>query len=284
MKNKYSIVFFGTPSFAVSVLEELTKTGIVPSLIVTAPDRPQGRGLLLTPPPVKLWAEKNFVSTLEPEKLDDAFIETLSSEGPFDLFIVAAYGKIIPKAVLAIPRKGTLNVHPSLLPKYRGASPVEGAILSGEKETGVSIMLLDEEMDHGPVLMQETVSLAPLPFARDLEETLAHRGGALLARIIPLWLEGTMKAEEQDHGKATFTKKIKKEDGLLLNTDSDETKWRKFRAYTPWPGIYFFMGEKRIVVKDAMFENGIFTITRVTPEGGKEMPYKDFLKGEVILK
>ena len=147
-------VFFGTPEFAMIILEELELKGLLPLLVVTAPDKPKGRKLVVTPSEVKLWAQAHDIPVLTPEKLkNEEFVAELSKQ-EWDLFVVAAYGKIIPKNILEMPKRGVLNVHPSLLPKFRGSSPIESAILSDEKFTGVTIMQLDEEMDHGPVLAQ----------------------------------------------------------------------------------------------------------------------------------
>lgn len=277
-ENKYKIAFFGTPEFAASILDELSDAGIAPALVVTAPDRPAGRGLVMTPPPVKTWALQHSISLLQPEKLDADFIAELGKE-QWDLFIVAAYGKILKKEVLDLPAHGTLNVHPSLLPKYRGSSPIESVILSGDAETGVSIMLLDEYMDHGPVLAQKRVPLEETTTAPELEHALAVLGGALLADTIPGWINGNIESKPQDHDKATVTKKIKKEDGLISLSDDPITNYRKFRAYQGWPRTYFLADGKRIVITDATLENGVFVVKKVVPEGKKKMEYEDFLRG-----
>ena len=171
--------------------------------------------------------------------------------GGFDLFIVASYGKIIPKSVLEIPKYGTLNVHPSLLPKFRGPSPIQSFVLSGEEKTGVTIMLMDEEVDHGPILAQQELEITNHKSqitnksqiqnsensklnARQLEEKLAELGGQMLVDAIPKWINGEIKAKEQDHNEATFTKKITKEDGLVdLEKDKPEIIYRKFLAFQP---------------------------------------------------
>ena len=285
MKNdskNIPFVFFGTPELAVIVLSELKEAGFIPKLVVTAPDKPRGRGLVLTPPPVKVWAEKNGVPTLQPVKLDSEFTKNLMTNS-YSLFIVAAYGKIIPKDILDIPEHGTLNVHPSLLPKFRGPSPVVSAILGGEAETGVSIMLLDEEMDHGPVIESEKIKIENEVMAKELEKKLAHSGGKLLAETIPEWVGGKIKAREQNHAEATYTKKVSKSDGEIDINGGPETNWRKYRAYFGWPGVYFFATNKkgervRVIVKNAKFENGEFKVNRVLPEGGREMDYLDFAR------
>jgi methionyl-tRNA formyltransferase len=277
------IAFFGTPDFSVVILDELNKAGIKPALIVTGQDKPQGRKLVVTPPPVKIWATENSVNFSQPEKLDNDFIEWIKIEG-FDLFIVAAYGKIIPKDLLAIPKHGSLNVHPSLLPRFRGASPIESQILADEKKVGVSIMLLDEKMDHGPILASENYEPENWPpRASRLEIDLAHVGGKVLSRVLMGWVNGDIAPVEQDHQKATYTKKITKADGLLDLSEDPLLNLRKIRAYDGWPGTYFYTKRKgrdiRVLVKDAKIEDEKLVITKVLPEGGKEMSYEDLLKG-----
>jgi len=282
MKNNLKIAFFGTPQVAVYVLEELKKAGIVPELIVTAPDKPAGRKLVLTPPLAKLWAEENFISTLQPTTLKDSrVVQTINDEGPWDLFIVAAYGNILSKEILELPKYGTLNIHPSFLPSLRGASPIQTAILE-ENETGVTVMLMDEEMDHGPIVAQEKVNIKNWPpKASELEKILASYGGKILAGVIPKWISGEIEPREQDHDKATFTKKITKEDGLLDLNDNPDKNYRKIQAYDIWPRTYFFTeknGKKiRVVITKASLENGELIIRKVIPEGKKEIAYEDFL-------
>ncbi|MBX4215675.1 methionyl-tRNA formyltransferase [Candidatus Parcubacteria bacterium] len=284
MPHKPSIAFFGTPEFALPSLAALAEAGLAPQLIVTAPDRPKGRGLELAPPPVKTWAHEHGIPVLQPEKLDDAFLEKLRQKG-WDLFAVVAYGKILPKKLLDIPKDGTLNVHPSLLPKFRGPAPVEGAILEGVEETGVSVMLLDEKMDHGPVVLAEKFPMGDTRDERapELEAKLSLLGGALLARAIPEYLAGRLTPKAQDDGKATYTKLIQKEEGLIDPAGDPLMNYRKFRAFYGWPGTYFFAerhGKKiRVIVKDAALENGVFKMKRVLPEGGREISYEDFLRG-----
>ncbi len=280
--EKNNFIFFGTPEYAVFVLEELKKKELLPSIIITAPNRPAGRGLTLTPPPVKIWAEKNNIAVLQPEKLDAEFINKLRRlMEQVELFIVAAYGKIIPKEVLDIPKCGILNVHPSLLPKYRGPSPLEAPILNEDKETGVTIILLDEKMDHGPIITQEKIDIGK-KCKDELGEILFRKGGQILVDVIPKWIAGKIKAKEQDHSKATFTKKITKQDGLIDLNDNAKINWAKFCAYYGWPGTFFFMkknGKKiRVKITEAEFENGEFIIKRVIPEGKKEIPFSIFLK------
>ncbi|MCA9363778.1 methionyl-tRNA formyltransferase [Candidatus Kaiserbacteria bacterium] len=280
------VAFFGTPQIAVWVLEELEHAGIVPALLVTNPDAPQGRKNVLTPPPVKVWGEERHIPVLQPESLrDSGLAERLSIEG-FNLFIVAAYGKIVPKTFLDIPTHGVLNVHPSLLPHYRGASPIRSAILNDDRDTGVTIMLMDEEMDHGPILAQEHAAIAetewPIP-GNVLDEHLARHGGALLARTIPLWIGGDIAPQEQDHGAATYCAKITRADGEINLDDDPYQNLLKIRAYDGWPGTFFFTekGSRQVRIKITNAElatDGSLQILRVIPEGKKEMDYTDWAR------
>lgn len=279
-------VFFGTDEFSIKVLDTLKEKGVVPKLIITVEDRPRGRKLILTPPPIKLWAEENNIPVIQPVSLKNFESHTnyklLTTN--YSFFLVASYGKIIPLSILNIPQKGTLNIHPSLLPKYRGATPLESAILAGEPETGVSIMVLDELMDHGPILAQKEISLKNWqPFYEELRDKLATEGANLLYEFLPSWLENKIKPGEQKHSEATITKKITKEDGLINFDDQPELNFRKIRALTPWPGTYFFIKHKdrdfRVIIKKARLENGELFIDSVIPEGKKEMDWESFKKG-----
>lgn len=275
-KKQISFVFFGTPQISVDVLNILKSESLIPSLIVTAPDKKQGRGMKLTPPPVKIWAKENNVPVLQPEKLDSNFIQTLNSSD-YTLFVVVAYGKILSKKVLDIPEKGSINLHYSLLPKLRGSSPVETAILENENPTGVTAILMNEKMDEGAILLQEEVCLENWPTnKKEMFEKLNKVGGKLLAEAIELWSEEKIKPKEQDHSQATYTKKIEKEDGLIDLSNDSEKNYRKFLAYQPWPGIYFMKDGKRIKITEAALENGKFEIKKVVPEGKKEIDYKNF--------
>lgn len=276
--------FFGTPEFAAIILDELERAGFLPALIVTAPDKPKGRKLVVLPSEVKEWACAHNIPVLTPEKIrgDEAFTAALRT-AQCELFVVAAYGKIIPKEILDIPKHGTLNVHPSLLPKFRGSSPVESAILSDETHTGVTIMVLDEQMDHGPIAAQREFAMKNWPpKGSELTRELAHAGGALLAATIPQWMNGMMP-REQDHARATFTKKIVKEDGLIDLSGDALLNYKKIMAYDEWPGAYFFTeynGKKiRVRITEAHLENGALVLDRIVPEGRKEMRYEDFLRG-----
>jgi len=265
------IVFFGTPDFSVVILEQLYKAGYLPKLIVTAPDKKVGRKQLLTAPAVAQWAHKHDVAVVQPTNPRD-IVQGLSVHSDA-IFIVAAYGYIISQEILDIPRYGTLNVHTSLLPQYRGACPIESAILNADPITGSTIMLMDKKMDHGPIIAQETIDLDEHTQRPELFETLAEHGGALLARTLPLWTRGALSPQEQNHEEATFCYKISKSDGDITD-DDDYTRYRKYLAYYGWPGVFFFDADKkRIKVSQAHYVNGSFVITRVIPEGKSEQDY-----------
>ncbi len=296
-KSNIQFVFFGTSEIAVFVLEELLAAGFTPRLVVTTPDTRRGRGLRLMPPPAKEWALKHGVGILQPEQLDDDFLPYLS-EAHAQVFVVADYGKLIPKAVLAIPPRGVLNVHPSLLPRLRGPSPIKSAILNDDRATGVSIILLDEEMDHGPIVAQKRIPIAGWtdesglarrslgeggpPRAGTLGETLARGGGKLLADILPAWIAGEIEAREQNHDIATYCEKIEKEDGLLDLSADAYKNLLKIRAFEGWPGTYAFFergGKKvRVGILDAHVEGNNLVIDKVKPEGRREMGYDEFLR------
>lgn len=281
--NLKNFLFFGTDSFATTVLEELKKLGINPRLIITLPDKPQGRNLVLTPPPVKIWAQYNNIKYLQPEKLSGELLNQLTDLYS-QLFIVASYGKIIPKQILDLPAHGTLNIHPSLLPKYRGPSPIQTAILNDDKDTGVTIILLDEKIDHGDIVASRKVEVSDWPpKAYDLEKILAVEGADLLMEIIPKWITKDITPAVQEHSKATFTKKIEKKEGEITLSADPYQNLLKIKAYNEWPGAYYFIERKgkkiRVLIKDAKFENNKLIIMRVLPEGGKEIDYSDFIKG-----
>lgn len=286
-KNKPNLAFFGTSESAVTVLEELKKAKLMPNLVITAPDKPKGRHLVPTPPQVKIWAKKNRVNFVQPDMLDDALLELLR-ENNFDLFVVVSYGKILTKEFLDIPKHGTLNVHPSLLPKLRGPSPIVSAILNDEKKTGVTIILLDEGVDSGPIIAQASIEPDPSaggwPLrASELGKILWAEGAKLLVETIPKWISGKIKPEAQDEKKATYTKKIKKEDGLIELDNDPYQNLLKIRAFNEWPNAYFFADRHRkkirVKITDADLEDGKLKIKKVIPEGKKEMNYEDFLRG-----
>ncbi|MEI7765013.1 MAG: methionyl-tRNA formyltransferase [bacterium] len=293
--SKLNFVFWGTPDVASETLEILKKNGYVPSLIVTAPDRPQGRKMLITPPPVKVWAIENNIPYLQPENLKggidivfrnigrrDGAEHSKSSAEDFcgeqnipDLFLVVAYGKIMPEELLNLPKLGSLNIHYSLLPKYRGASPVESAILAGDTETGISIQKMIYKMDAGPMVAQEKVVILPDEKASELRTKLIKIGGELLVKTLPDFINNKITLTPQEETNATHCKKIKKEDGLIDLNDDPIKNYNKFRAYATWPRTFFFRDGKRIIITNAKLENGTFKILKIIPEGGKEVLHRN---------
>lgn len=287
--SSISFVFFGTGPLAESVLASLVRAGYTPKLLVTKPDSVQGRNMLLTAPHIKTWCELKGIPIAQPIKLDNEFYEELSKNN-YELFIVASYGKIIPDNILNIPKSGVLNVHPSLLPLYRGPSPIESALLNGDKDMGISIMKLDKEMDHGPILIQSKFEINKEATAGTLEVEAGQLGGELLTQILEHYLEGTLVPKEQEHSAATFCKKITKELGEIKLNDNANVVRNKFRALTPWPSLYFFTkhGEKSIRVKVTKVDLTSDTedstkaeniILSVIPEGKKEMDWESFKRG-----
>lgn len=277
-----NLAFFGTDDFAVFALEEMKTLGVIPRLIVTTPDKPKGRGMKLTPSPVCVWAEKNNISVYKPESLKKEEVEKYLRQNIWDIFLIASYGKIIPKNIIDIPTFGTLNIHPSLLPKYRGASPIESAILDDQKETGVSLMLIDEQMDHGPIISQEKHSFDEWPNKREVERILAEKGAELFVNAIKNLAHNKIQIKEQIHDEATYTRKITKEDGLIDKDDNTRSVFLKIKALSGWPGAYIVHEHKgkkmRVVLNDAEW-NGNLQITKVTPEGKQTMDYESFKRG-----
>lgn len=283
----YTFAFFGSDEFSIIVLEQLLESGYVPALCVTQPDKPKGRKLVLTPTPLKEFCISKDIPVITPEKLDKKEIiapftrEVIS----YDFFVVASYGKIIKQDILDIPTHGCLNVHPSLLPKLRGASPIETAILTDSKETGVTIMLMDAMMDHGPILAQQAYKFEQWPENKKVaHDTLATLGGTMLADTIEPFMQGKTVPIVQDHTKATFTKMIRKEDGHIDLSDTDYATYLKYLALTPWPGLFFFIEKQnrqiRVKVESAHFDtNAGFVIDTVIPEGKSSMTFDSFRNG-----
>lgn len=275
-KNNINFIFWGTPDVASETLEKLKQEGYLPSLIVTSPDARSGRGLIMNPSPVAKFAEQNNIPCLKPEKLDSEIINTLKATG-YELAIVVAYGKILPAEILNIPKLGSFNVHYSLLPKYRGASPVETAILNGDKETGVTIQKMVYEMDAGDIVARESTPIGDTETAPELRSRLIEIGSKLLIQTLPKIIDKKLKPVPQNPTEVTFCKKIKKEDGLIKLSDNPILNFNKFRAYKHWPRIFFIDNSsginKRVIITDAKLENDKFVIHKVIPEGGKEMTY-----------
>lgn len=275
MHQPHKFAYFGTPKVAGDTLEILIAHGFVPTVVVTSPDAPQGRGLTLTPSETKVRALAYGIEVLTPLSLDAETIASLAAYG-CDYAIVVAYGKIFPEELIATFPLGVLNVHYSLLPKYRGATPLEAALLAGEHETGVSVQKMVRVLDAGDILAQEVTPIAPSETARELRPRLISLGAELLARTLPAFLSGSIVPTLQDTSKVSSSHKLKKEDGLLVLNAPAEENWNTYRAYADSIGTYFFENEKRVKITKASFANGKFIIERVVPEGKREMAYADF--------
>lgn len=271
------IIFIGTPEFGAAVLKKLIDSNLKPVLVVTETSKPVGRKQVLTPPPVKVLAEKYNIPILQPKKILDSRFQILDSKP--DLILMAAYGQIMPKEILAIPKYGCLNVHPSLLPKYRGPSPIQAALLNGDEETGVTIMLTEEKMDAGPIVAQKELIIGQKDDYKTLHDKLADLGAELLVETIPKWLTGEIKARLQEEAQATYTKILKREDGQIDWQKKPEEIERQIRALNPWPGAFTLYQGQRLKILKAGLENDKLIIEEVQPEGKKPMGFDDFLRG-----
>jgi len=276
-----NIAFFGTPDFTVDFLNKLKESDLTPSLVVTNPDRPVGRGMTLTSPAPKIWADQQRIECIQPEKITPEILEKLSSTD-WDLFVVVAYGKILPQALIDMPRYGTINVHYSLLPKYRGATPVESAILTGEETTGISIQQMVFKLDSGPLLgTPRTCKIETTDTTLTLRAKLNEAALVQLPHTIKEIFEETITSIEQDESLATHCGKIQKSDGEIVLSDDATLNDRKFRSHVGNVGTYFYTikNDKRIRVKvtQAHLEGNTFVIDEVIPENGKRQSYQDFL-------
>ncbi len=294
-------IFFGTSKFAVPALEALFKAGYTISAVITTPDKASGRGNIPTPSAIKLVAQKLNLLVIQPEKLrnNPEIIRELKQLTP-DVAVVAAYGKIIPPEIFNLPAYQTLNLHPSILPLYRGPSPIQYALLNGDKETGITIQKIDQETDHGDIIASEKVMIGGENF-EELHDELANLGSNLLIKILPGYIKGEITPKVQDHSKATFTKIIKKEDGKINWNDNSKKIFNTFRAFHQWPGIWTSWNNKILKIADCsnaesndtkpgtIYEQGdhiyigcgkgSLEIKRLQLESKKEMAIKDFVLG-----
>lgn len=244
--NNPRVIFAGTPEFALASLRALLESGITPVAVLTQPDRPAGRGKQLTASPVKRFAESHDIEVLQPVSMRDedsvAEIEALQA----DIMIVAAYGLLLPQSVLDIPKAGCLNVHASLLPRWRGASPVQAAILAGDTQTGVCLMSMTAGLDCGPVYAREVLDIGEDETAGELHDRLAAAGATLLSKQLADIIAGNCRAEMQDDSKASYAAKIKTSDAQLHWDRPAETLARQVRAFNPVPGAFFMLDDARI--------------------------------------
>lgn len=261
------IIFFGTSEFAVPALLALVQGGFSVSAVVTQPDKPAERGLALHASPVKSKALELGLRVLEPTTLKKPEAEDSLRALGAEVAVVAAYGKIIPQNILDIFSKGVLNIHPSLLPKYRGPSPLQSAILNGDEETGVTIMLLDAEMDHGAILKSEKCEVKSEKLGyRELSERLSQIGAEMLVRVLPEWLEGKIQPQEQDHASATVCRMVEKEDGKIDWNKPAIVIERMVRAYEGWPGTWTLWEGKRLkIIKTRILHESVGCANNATP-------------------
>jgi len=274
-------VYFGTPDFSVDILRIMHDNDVTPDLVVTAPDKPRGRGQKVSAPPVGVWAKEHTIPFIQPEKITVDIIQEIADMAPaggWELFVVVAYGHILPTDLIYSTNHNTLNLHPSLLPRLRGPAPIREAILQ-ENETGVSIIELDEKMDHGPIVAQQLVKMDEWPPAYpDLKKKLTETGANLLSRTIPDWVTGQIKALPQSHEDATYSRKFSSDDGKIDFDDSPNTNIRRIRAFTSWPKAHYIVDGNRVIITKAHLSKGELVIDRVKPAGKEEMTYTEFTR------
>jgi methionyl-tRNA formyltransferase len=301
------LVFMGTPDFAVPCLKALLDGQYDIVAVYTQPDRRAGRGQKLVAPPVKELACAHSIQVLQPESLkDDAAAEYMEGLAP-DVIVVAAYGRLIPQRILSVPGYGCVNIHPSLLPRHRGPSPVATAILDGDEKTGVTIMLLDAGMDSGPVLSWQEVAIEDTDTTGSLTAKLAGLGAQLLSETLPGWISGSIKPVPQDKSRATITRILTKLDGEIDWQLSAVQQWRQVRAFQPWPGTFTKWQGKQLKIVEAVplqpekrgqpgkvialtgqsaapvgveCGEGILGLLRVQLEGKKEVSAEEFIRGQ----
>jgi len=305
-KIMYKIIFMGTPQFSVPGLQALHQNGYEIAMVVTQPDRPRGRGRRVTPSPVKQTALDLGISVIQPSFIKTPeFADQIKSLNP-DFQVVIAYGKILPENVLALPRIGTINIHASLLPRLRGAAPIQWAVINGEAVTGVCSMLMDKGMDTGDVLLTAEEAIEPGDTAGTLHDRLAVKGARVLIDTLNAYSENTIQPMPQDHNLATYAPLLTKDDGLINWNKSAKSLENFIRGVTPWPGAYTFWGDKRLKIFSSTpitsdiseppgkvlvgfpdelrvaTGDGVLSILEIQGASGKRLPIKEFLRGHPI--
>ncbi|TET66501.1 MAG: methionyl-tRNA formyltransferase [Dehalococcoidia bacterium] len=300
------ILFMGTPEFAVTSLEQLLLNQFQVVAVYTQLDKPAGRGRSLVPPPVKKAALTWELPVVQPTSLKEAEVVVQLVAFHPDVIVVAAFGQILPQSVLDIPKYGCINIHPSLLPRFRGASPVAAAILAGDESTGVSLMLMDSGLDTGPILAQEQVSLSPQDTTGSLTAKLSQVAAQLLPEVLRRWTRGEITPRPQSEAEATYSAPITKEEGEIDWHLSAVEIWRQVRAFQPWPGAYTRWGGKRLEIIAAVplpgegsfavgqvvalnregtgfgvnTGDGILSVLKVQLEGKRAMSAAEFVRGQ----
>ncbi len=301
------LVFCGTPQFAVPTLLALIDAGHDIALVLTQPDRPSGRGMQLFAPPVKQMAEAAGLEILQPEKIknNEDLRARLTAIAP-DAIIVVAYGRIIPKWMLDLPRYGNINLHGSLLPKYRGAAPIQWAIARGETVTGITTMRLDEGLDTGGILLKREVPIGPAETAEDLYLKLSQTGAEVMIQTLAGFADGSIKPQEQDNSAATLAPILTREDGAVNFSLTANEVYNRWRGFQPWPGAWTTMDGKKLLVSRmqpalvgipaepgtvhvdqghffaSCAEGSWILLEEVQLEGKKRMPSEDFLRGHPL--
>lgn len=295
------LVYMGTPQFAVPPLQALADTGHEIAAVITRTDKPAGRGRGMVAPAVKLFALERHFPLHQPKRVrDPEFIETLNALKP-DVIVVAAYGQILPKGILTLPKLGCINIHASLLPSYRGAAPINWAIIRGDGETGITIMQMDEGMDTGDILMQESIPIGPEETAGSLTERLSSLGARMIAAVLPLIASGSLKPRKQDDAKASLAPLLRKEDGLIDWDLPARDLHNRIRGVTPWPGAFTFLDGGLVKILKAGTSpgsgkpgaitagggnqllvgtgDGLLRVITIQPAGKKPMDASEFLRG-----
>jgi methionyl-tRNA formyltransferase len=306
MRKKFKIIFVGTPQFSVPALIALNENNYDVAMVVTAPDRPRGRGRKVTPPAVKRTALDLGYQLSQPASVKTGeFADMIAGLKP-DFFVVIAYGRIFTEQLIALPRIATINIHASLLPKYRGPAPIQWALINGEKETGVCSMLMEEELDVGDILLSAKETINPNDTSGTLHDRLATKGAHILIDTLKAFAENRIKPMPQDDSLATYAPMLTKDDGLINWNKSAESLVNFIRGVTPWPGAYTFFGDKRLKIFKSRplavditefpgtvlkgFDNelrvatakGALCIEEIQGDSGKHLLIKDFLRGHKI--
>jgi len=300
----------GTPEFAVPSLEALIQSGYEVVGVVTQPDRPKGRGQTVVASPIKQLAQAHGIPVLQPQKMKSPeLVQALAAWRP-DVIVVTAFGRILPKSILDLPPGGCVNVHGSLLPRYRGAAPIQWALINGDVETGITTMLMDEGMDTGAILLQRATPIEPDDTAAELGKRLAKVGGDLLVETLEGLANKTITPQEQDHQKATNAPLLTKTDGLINWAQPARDIVNRIRGLSPWPGCYTYLQDQRLAIWKAKEEirayepktelapgtileankneirvqtgDGVLSVTEVQPANKRRIPVKQFLQGHSL--